>query len=333
VLILDPLTLQLFGKFPREVGIRSNIYTLEAFEKYLLQNEGITDCYTSIYTLNGEIDKIFFDFDGKGSGLDDAKRVYRWLVAERHSVVAVASGKKGIHIYVLLKPIPTTKEVLTQATWGILKAVFGDGYTKTMADPHCIGDIRRISRIPNTRRPPLNNTWCTPLPAEFINFSWGEVIQWTKMPHEFSTARTPTQTILDLPLVQLSEVRNITPALMVQPFKPSSSNSFLQSVLRPCLYNGITVPNPVHGARVAATIDLLQNYSFSPEQIADFYQDLNWLDWSRQTTIDQIKSCLHLTRTFSCGRLRAIGMCMYNRTSDCPHRNEDMYKTEVLRKE
>ena len=326
-LILDPLTLQLFGKFPREVGIRSNVYTLEAFQKYLLQNEGLTDCYTSIYTLNSEIDKIYFDFDGHAGGLDDAKRVYKWLVSEGHSVVVIASGKKGIHIYNLLKPVPTSKELLTQATWGILKEVFGADYTRTTADPHCIGDIRRISRIPNTRRPPLNNTWCTPLPPEFVKYSWADIIQWTKSPHEFTATHTPTQTIRDLPQVQLSEVRNITPTLIAEVGKPVNGNEFLRSMLRPCLYNAVTVPNPLHISRVATTADLTKNYRFSADQIADFYEQLNWLDWNRQTTLFQIRSCQHLN-PFSCSRLRAIGVCMYDNKRDCPHINGEMYGRE-----
>jgi hypothetical protein len=326
-MILDPLTLQLFGKFPREVGIRSNVYTLEAFQKYLLQNEGVSDCYTSIYTLNGEVDKLFYDFDGHAGGLDDAKRVYKWLVSEGHSVAAIASGKKGIHIYVLLKAVPTTKEFLTQATWGILKEVFGEDYTKTTADPHCIGDIRRISRIPNTRRPPLNTTWCTPLPPEFVKYSWANIIQWTKSPHEFTATYTPTQTIRDLPLVDLSEVRSITPTLNVDIGKPTNSNEFLKNILRPCLYNAITVPNPLHISRVASTADLFQNYRFSPDQITDFYEQLKWLDWNRQTTLFQIRSCQHL-KSFSCGRLRGIGICMYENKHDCPHKSGEMYRRE-----
>ena len=326
-MILDPLTIQLFGKFPRETGIRSNVYTLEAFQKYLLQNEGVTDCYTSIYTLNGEIDKIFFDFDGAAKALEDSKKVYKWLVSEGHSVAVIASGKKGIHIYVLLKPIPTSKEQLTQSTWGILKEVFGKDYTKTTTDPHIIGDIRRISRIPNTRRPPLNNTWCTPLPPEFVKYSWSDIIQWTKSPHEFTATHTPTQTIRDLPQVQLSEVRSFTPSLMVDIGKPTNSNDFLKSMLKPCLYNAITVPNPLHISRVAATADLFQNYRFSPDQITDFYEKLNWLDWSRETTLFQTRSCQHL-KSFSCGRLRGIGICMYEKKGECPHINGEMYGRE-----
>jgi len=324
-MILDPLTCQLFGKFPREVGIRSNIYSLTAFETYLLQNEGSKDCYSSVYPITGEIDKIFYDFDGHANALEDSKRVYKWLIAEGHSVIVIASGKKGIHVYVLLKSIPTSKELLTQATWGILKAVFGKDYMKTTADPHCIGDIRRISRIPNTRRPPENKSWCTPLPPEFVNFKWADVVQWTRSPHEFSAAHTPTQTILDLPQVKLDDVRSFTPVLNLSTVKSSTVSDFLKSYLRPCLYNGITVANPLHASRVSATADLLQ--SFSPEQIVDFYEPLNWLDWSRSTTLFQVKTCQHL-KPYSCGRLRSMGLCMYTSKSDCPHKNGDMYKTE-----
>lgn len=317
-MIFDALTNQLFGKFPREIGIRSNIYTLEAFQNYLLQNDGVNDCYTSIYTLSGEIDKLFFDFDGGAKALEDSKRVYKWLISEGHSVAVIASGKKGIHLYVLLKPIPTTKEILSQATWGILKSVFGNEYMKTTADPHIIGDIRRISRIPNTRRPPDNKFWCTPLPADFVNFTWRDVLLWSKMPHEFSEAPQPTQTINDLPHLKLVDIANITPSLVAQPVQVSKETNLLQSFLRPCLYNAIVVPNPLHVARVATATDLLQ--VFSPEDVKSFLEPLNWLDWSSTIALSQIKSCKHL-KPYTCAKLRSIGMCMYPNSRDCPYKN------------
>jgi hypothetical protein len=317
-LIFDQLTRQLFGKFPREVGIRSNIYSMDAMQRYLVENDGVTDCYTSIYTLDYEIDKIFFDFDGYASALEDAKKVCKWLVAEGHPVAVVASGKKGVHIYCLLKPIPTTKEILSQATWGILKAVFGDRYTKTTADPHCIGDIRRISRIPNTRRPPDNRSWCTPLPPEFLNFRWMDVVLWAKMPHEFSEAPRPTQTINDLPHVKLSDIANITPSLIAQPVVSGPSNDLLKAYLRPCLFNAISVPNPMHVARVATATDLLQ--VFNPEDVRSLLEPLNWLDWNNTISLSQIKSCKHL-KPYTCSKLRSIGMCMFQSVRDCPYRN------------
>ena len=317
-MIFDQLTNQLFGKFPREVGIRSNIYNMDAMQRYLVENDGSNDCYTSIYTLDNVVDKIYFDFDGYASALEDAKRVYKWLIAEGHSVVVIASGKKGIHIYVLLKPIPTTKELLSQATWGILKSVFGNNYTKTTVDPHCIGDIRRISRIPNTRRPPQNKFWCTPLPPEFMNFRWMDVINWTRMPHEFSEAPRPTQTINDIPHLKLVDIADITPALIAQPVVSSGSNELLKAYLRPCLYNAINVPNPLHVARVATATDLLQ--VFSPDDVRTFLEPMNWLDWNNSITLSQIKSCKHL-KPYTCSKLRSIGMCMYLSRRDCPYKN------------
>jgi len=146
------------------------------------------------------------------------------------------------------------------------------------------------------------------------------------MPHEYSAIPSPKHTINDLPRATLSEIRNYTPALALPSLSSSVGSEFLSNILRPCLYRAVNIPNPLHISRVASTVDLLQ--FFSPEQIAGFYEQLQWLDWSKPTTLYQIRT-LSKYKTYSCGYLRLRGLCLFEDINDCPHKNGKMYDTTV----
>ena len=326
-MIIDPLLLQMFGQFPRDVGNpnRSIVYDLEGLRNFLTYNEGQNDCYVSVYPTSGYIDKLFYDFDGYARALEDAKAVYKYLVKNKHVVVPVASGKKGIHIYVLLTPkyYPNAKELLTSASYRILMDTFGKDYTKTTADPHVIGDIRRITRIFNTRRPPHNSSWCVVLPPEFVDATWNDILNWQRIPHEFNMVKAPNKTLNDFAPVNLSKIAPMIYSAnhSIEATIPNNNSNFLEGVIRPCLYKGIRIPNPQHHIRVAATIDLLRNWS--PKQVADMYSQLHWVDWDYNTTIQQIHSCMGLKQC-SCTRIKSYGSCLVHNFMECPIRTGEI---------
>ena len=294
--MLDPLTLQLFGQFPREVANPSRAIASgpEDFRNFLAINEGQRDCYTSVYPLSGEVDKLFYDFDGHARALDDAKRVYKYLVDRGFTVVPVASGKKGIHLYILLSPMlyDDPKKLLMNASYYILSSVFGDEYYKTTADPHVIGDVRRITRIPNTRRPPENNSWCTWLSSDFVTARWLDIINWCKMPHEFPRVKLSKKTLLDFPKVDAKYMAMENHIQQDNLQASTKHNGLLEGHLRPCLYRLITLPSPSHMVRVACTVDLLKFWSNN--DIVHMYSSLGWIDWSVSETRKQISSCAAL---------------------------------------
>jgi hypothetical protein len=327
-MIPDLLTLQLFGQFPRIVGnpIDTIVFDIKGLKSFLSYNEGVNDCFVKIYPLNGMISMIYFDFDGFGRALEDAKTVFRHLVKNGHTVVPVASGMRGIHLYNLLTPhqYPDAKKLLTSASYRILIDTFGDDYVKSTADPHCIGDINRFSRLPNTRRPPKNASYCVALPPEFLDMTWKDVVNWSRMPHEFSTVAVPNKTLYDFKPVDISKITRIetneAPTTSQPMFSENSAPVYLESQLRPCIFKALCSPNPLHYIRVAATADLLRFWK--PYQIADMYSQLKWLDWDYDTSMRQIHSCMDL-KEYSCTRLKLMGACLYNRFSDCPMRNPD----------
>jgi len=319
--LIDSLTLQLFGQFPREVAnpSRTVVHDLYGLKKFLIYNEGIRDCYISQYPLTGEITSILFELDGYARALEDAKKIYNYLTNLGEIVVPVASGKKGIHLHLLLRPKKygteeETKKILHSKTYSILISVFGEtDYNKTTVDTSTIGDVRQIIRLPNTRRPPRNNSWCTYLPPGFVDSEWLDIINYTKMPHRMDRVPIPTTTLDDIPdpsiKIEGPQLNHLDTTI------PISGNWFLEGVLRPCLYRGIMQPHPLHDMRVAATIDLL--ISCSPHEILQIYSGLGWTDFNTDATMTQIKSCAKYER-YECPTLKRKGMCFVDVLEDCP---------------
>jgi len=308
---IDSTTLHLFGEMPREMGnpSRITVYNIEQMSRFIEENNGVRDVYTSVYPLNGVIDKIFFDLDGKGA-LDDAKKIYKWLKEKGFCGIPIASGKKGFHLYVLLKPAKygdETKKLLLKASLSILQSVFKDEKSYISVDPHPIGDVRRICRVPNTLRPPQNLNLCTYLPPDsFLDMTEEDVTVHIKSPHVYEyefDGKLPT--LKDFPEPEGYDLKEWKPIQNEIPIITKDGNVFLRNVLRPCLYRRLLTPEPPHHVRVAATIDLLK--FFSPEEILNFYSQLGWSDWEPKTTYYQIEHCKGL-KAYSCRKLRRLGV-------------------------
>lgn len=314
---LDTTTQMLFSPFDREVANpkRWRIHSVEEFIRFVENNSGRSDCFSSIYPADGTIDKIYFDIDdpkGVVGCRDEAERLYSWLVMKGYNVIPVLSGKKGFNLYLLLKPknYENSKELLTRATCSILCEAFGydteTGEIKTEnVDTHPIGDIRRISRIPNTLRPPSNMTWCTYLPADWAKITTAELVSLMKSPitydYDLDGAFPTLEDFPDPPaeIIKWKLVENTEPA------RPIKDNIFLKPLLRPCLYRHMVSDHPGHAVRVASTVDLLQ--FFEPRKIFEMYRVLGWTDWDPDETLKQIESCRNL-RPYGCKKLKQLGI-------------------------
>jgi len=311
---LDRTTILLFFPFFREVSKKRRVvHNIIEFVEYVDKANGAEDVFTSVYPLDYTIDKIFFDFDG-GSSIKDAGKVYEYLTENNYTVIPVASGKKGIHLYALVKPVKfndlvRAKEILTKATYAILNEVFGNnGKTPyTAVDTHLIGNIRALCRVPNTLRPPENLSYCTYLPCNFAEFTWEDLVLHTKHIHVYDYE---IKKYLDIEeLASKVDINHTYHKRVVEEqthVKPTRVHEFLKRVLRPCLYHKIIGKNPRHEVRVATTVDLL-DAGFSPETIFHIYSKLGWEDWNPDITWYQINSCLHL-KPYSCKKLRALGI-------------------------
>jgi len=349
---------------PREAGSphRQPINNTQELVRFIDYNDGLNDCFITTYPLNNTIDKIFLDFDSqKGlcthkQAFEDSKRVYEYLSGEGYRVVKLASGKKGVHLHTLFSPWRYKEEidgklVLWRATVQLLTDVFGElafgseinleGKSVRVVyavkennrilgcDPSVFGDVSRLCRLPNTRRPPENVTWCTWLPDEFVDMDWYDVVMWSRMAHSEGPIKIPRTTINKIRIddsIQQTEVK-INNNNTIFNGENGHENIILKTVLRTCLYKHIMVANPVHIARVAATIDLLRFWSIS--DISTIYSTLNWADWDPQVTIEQIHSCKKY-REFSCSALRKNGICMYEFVDQCPDRTRQIENEGVV---
>lgn len=296
----------IFDRFPREIGLhRKIIYNQKQFRDYITKNNGITDCYTSAYSTDFLIDKIFFDFDGKNS-FDETKTLYQFLTKEKKfTVIPVISGMKGFHLYQLVKPDYYSKQELTIASYSLVYEVFDK--IKAL-DTHVLGDIRRLVRIPNTLRPPENKNWCSYLPQYFDELSEWEVFEYQKAPHNFNYK---INTIPNLRSLMKKEITfsSIDEIKDEKPVKVINHN--ILNYIRPCLIKPLEMPNAPHTIRLAVTIDLI-HAGLSDYEIFGLYKELGWNDFEPETTLHYIKAIRNKGyKPYSCKKLRLLGLCHY----------------------
>ena len=299
------MTIELFNKFPREVGLyRKLVYNQRQYQDYIIKNNGVNDCYTSLYPSDFLIDKIFFDFDGKNS-LEEAITLYHYFKEKKFTAIPVISGMKGFHIYLLVTPDYYTKQELTLSSYSIVYEVFEKANS---LDTHVLGDIRRLVRIPNTLRPPENKTWCSYLPPYFDELSPTEIFSYQKAPHNFKYKinKIPCLTDLISDNIVVPEDQN-----NVEINHTKHIHKDILNYVRPCLVKLITLPNAPHTARLAVTIDLI-NAGFSDYQMLNLYRRLGWNDFDPEITLSYIKAIRKRNyHPYSCKKLRLLGICQY----------------------
>jgi len=328
--IIDRTTKILFYPFYREVGnpARKIVRNIREFYKFIVENNGINDCFVAVYDLRYRIDKIYFDLDILDIKL--AYKFYTYLKGLGLSVIPVFSGKKGFHFYVLLKPmrfkdrdeaIARLREI--SFTWIDESGLYRkeNNYKVSYLDTRVIGDLRRLTRVPNTLRPPENITYCTYLPEDFGSMSLTELFEYIKQPHEVEyeikrnvklTDIETTDAIYDYmishhPSEHISFDQDVSHLEKID----IDVRKFLKFLLRPCLYEWILTEEPPHDIRTAATIDLLRA-DFTPEEIIYLYSKLKWIDYDYRKTryhVYRIASKSWL-KPYSCKKLRMMGYCL-----------------------
>ncbi len=341
---MDEVTLSLFGKTPREIGnpYRWQINSIEEIEHFTQNNNGIHNCFVSIYPSNFLIDKIFFDYDYGKRVLGDAQETVEWMLDRKYEVIPLASGDKGFHLYMKTKPTiygNQSKIFLTRATFAIIKEIFGEVKSERIKlgnkkvrilrnkdriiapDPKVIGDIKRLGRIPNTFRPPGNCNYCTYLPPEeFLNMTERDIAKHIKSTHTYPLSDYqkenkiyPLLTDFEYDFVDEIEHEDWLPFLSDRTI-PSNPNLFLEGILRPCLYKNICTIHPDHDVRLATTIDLLRA-KYDESFILNLYSTLGWEDFEEEETLLQIKSCIEHKdngilklkyERYSCSKLREL---------------------------
>lgn len=178
---------QLYRRYPRQVGTkRRTVQNTSELQKWLDTYTGIKNCYVSLYHLenrsfrNTEVDKVYFDFD-EDDAVEDARRLSDYLFEKGLKHTVVFSGNKGFNVYLFTKGyehVNLTKDCLIN-----VHRHFQDELGISN-DEQIIGDIARISRVPNTLHL-KSQKWCRPITRkELHNKTFEEIKEDADTPRE-----------------------------------------------------------------------------------------------------------------------------------------------------
>lgn len=345
MVVIDPVTKTLFGKFPREMGVphKISVYSWRDVERVVEENNGRRDIYISLYdTRSYIIDKMMFDLDILDVEL--AEKFYTYLIKkEKLPVIPLFTGKKGFHFYVLLRPKyyhdkDVAKALLRKVSFTLVDnakmyRVVEEGgfeYKVSLLDTSVFGDLRRGARMPNTLRPPENLTYAVYLPPDFYKWSLEEILMWSKEPHyDIEYRFTVNKTLDDLeasdviydylavPQVTYSQAEVIKGASLNVNGKGDLVR-YLSKLIRPCILQNMLKPNPPYLAVLAGVIDLMWA-GFTKEDNLRILSKFNWLNYNEliphYVDIDYIyrKGLL----PYKCKKLKEFGLCTLGEDEYC----------------
>jgi len=298
---MDSRVLSLFNIFPRDIGIpnpirkkdfyRREVSSFKEFYRYITLMTGSNrGAYASVYDNNTEItlDKVVFDLDNKtnlNKALEDTISLINRLQDRDIPYAVTFSGRKGFHVYGLLKPAKLSRDIGAYYLKS-LQEELAEGIESV--DRQLIGDIRRMIRIPNS----LNNGYyCSPLPTNFQKMSIEEILDYSKNIHKLSFSYGKLKPIQEL-------VGNIRP-----PEKPDKNNEdeilqdnvgsipdmdILAEIVRPYVLEAVRKPNPPHIVRLDFVSELMF-LGLTEQEIFEIIKRLNWEDFDEGATKYQIK--------------------------------------------
>jgi len=238
-------------------------------------------CYTSVYNIGEEIllDKFVFDLDSKD--LNEVFTEADILASRLHdrniSYAVIFSGKKGAHVYGLLKPAKLERDIAEYYLKKLHKS-FIDGL-KTV-DMHLVGNPSAMIRIPNT----LNDgRYCIPLPFEFRKMNIQEILDYSRIQHNINFFPGELRTIQEL--VGDLKVQKRDDTIFKDEIKLRSvpSMEILEELIRPCVITEIKKNNPCNIARIDFVSEMMFT-GFIPKQILEVIKDLEWDDFDEKQT-------------------------------------------------
>jgi hypothetical protein len=301
---------ELFSRFPRDVDYPRKVVSSHAeLRRFVELTNGLRPVYVALYDSSFTIDKAFFDFDSEldlASAFEDVKAFIKRLEEHGYPYIPLFSGRKGFHVYVLMKPwAPPNLETAKAVLRDIQQNLAGDLVT---CDRQVFGDVKRLVRYPNT----LNKTcYCVPLPRDFVGWSLHQIIDYAKSPHEveYDVSCLPgVEAFVDDVHEYNSSSARLSPLHGAVDMPPSLQ--LVKPLLRPCVFEAITTdPDPPHALRVALVSELMF-YGWSKESILELIRRLRWSDYDSKKTKYQVEQIMR--RGYlppSCYRLKPLVKC------------------------
>ncbi len=274
---------------------------------------GRTNVYMSLYWYSVEstdeynneirqahIDKIFFDIDGD---LESARKLAKYLLEKDFKFRMFHSGN-GYHFYVFSTGEGNASN-LRIAQLAILQEAGAS------ADMHVIGDVQRVSRVPNTYNF-KSQSFCVPLSIEDLGTERERGVT-----QRFEKIAYGTK-LLDL-LSYTEEHYNYLKPEIVPNLHISGD-----ILLIPCMKNIISTLNPRHDQRFLLAVYLsfaVRNgkdiYNFNSKDIITKVMEFmkmnctHWLDFSESKTSYYLNNIIpKFNPRVSCRFIRAKGCCI-----------------------
>ena len=287
----------LFSVYPRDISLpnsfkkgsfyRKQVTCARDFQRYLsLMSGSNISTYTSVYDTNEQVilDKIVFDLDGED--LNEVFAEVDILASRLHDrnipYLVIFSGKKGFHIYGLLKPVKLLRDVAGYYLGNLQRNLINN--LKTI-DTHLVGNISAMIRIPNT----LNDgRYCVPLPFEFRKMSIEEILDYSKTQHTLNFFPGELKTIQelagDLKVPQKDNSEEFKDEIKVGSIP---SIEILEDLIRLCVIKEVQKSNPGTVARVDFVSEMMFA-AFTPKQILEVIKRLDWDNFDEKMTKYQI---------------------------------------------
>lgn len=172
-----------FGSPKREYGA---VQSMERLERLIRSKCPVYPCYVSVYAFeeyveypkykSAIINTSFHDFDNAENpqlAFNDAVIFYNEMLKRDVTPRLYFSGNKGIAAYLDFEPVTLDARIKKLALESFQRNIMNKLSLGTM-DVHVIGDLARISRIPNTKHQ-NGKTWCIPVSIEDVEKGFDHV--------------------------------------------------------------------------------------------------------------------------------------------------------------
>ena len=347
----------LFNKYPRWVGpSQKMVYSRDQLLRHIYCFSGLQDVFTSVYAFPFKhgiplIDKLFCDIDDEPErALKKGQDIFEWTTENGFTTAVNWTGNKGPHIYPLCPNIAfdsklKSADYIRKAIYFILEETGLYEY-KTITkingekqefkvpsiDSTSIGDVRRLTRIHETRRASVFGlqlpVHCIAIePEQFLDLNIKDIFEYEKEPCPFPDIKFKKESIkkhfseLDLDSVNINEWRgqdsiNVFKNEDGSPDTPQNELSELFKVIlpRPCIWKFISLPDCPAPIRYSAVCEL-SRAGMKADTIMELFQKINWNNWDYDQTMKQVRTITSKdTGTIGKAKMESMGFCL---PTDC----------------
>lgn len=244
---------------------------------------------------------------------EDAAKLAKASLEDGIPTVGVFSGF-GIHVYQLFKPKANPKDNIKSISRKYIEEL-----NLASADAQVVGDIGRITRIPNLPRIDGGNE--TPLVT--VPLSGRELVEIT--PEQLMDVSTsPRRDVYEepgerpeMPLYEkhlksrsMGQNRMRGTAVNFESAMDEDMRQLLKDLFQmPCVYERAVQPNPAHPVRYQIAT-MLFNLGYSVEDALDFIRQLGWIDFDEEVTRYMLESIRDgNSAEKGCKRMMFEGLC------------------------